>query len=1028
MSRLRKYLRTHRVTAVSQVGTDRIIEFQFSNGQYRLFFEFYAEGNILLTNNNLEILALLRIVPESQNQEELRKGLKYSLEKRQNYGGIPPLTKERVKDGLQDAITKEVPNNVGEKRKTKHKKKAGDPLRRALGQLLNEFPPMLIDHAFQVKGFDAATPLEEAIKEQKLDELMEVLHEAKGIFDSVAEASKGYIIAKPRKTKPQPDNEQVDDFEVNKENIDLLYEDFHPFRPQLETESGQVLEFDGFNRTVDEFFSSIESQKLESRLTEKEEHARRKIEAARLEHQRRLGGLQQVQELNVRKAQAIEGSLEKVQEVILAMNSLIAQGMDWWNIARLIERERGRQNPVAELIKLPLKLYENTVTVLLAEGGPIDEEDFEGDETDSDVSDGDSEDDSASKSGKNKTVEDKRLAVDVDLGMTAWANAGLYYDQQKSAAVKEQKTLKASTMALKSTEKKITADLKKGLKQEKEVLRPVRKAMWFEKFFYFISSEGYLVLGGRDAQQHETLYRKYLSKGDIYVHAELQGAAPLIVKNKPDFSDSPIPPSTLSQAGTFSIVSSTAWDSKAVMAAWWVKADQVSKTASTGEYLSAGIFMIHGQKNYLPAAHLLLGFGVMFRISEESKVKHMRHRIQDNPTKASQVDGTVDNFKEISTDAEEDGMESQKEDELDMSTSQPAVEADQTESGDEAENDADSQDDPDSVPMYSNPLQTNAGSTAISESEDEDDHSDLEVAAKTSHHGGNNDKNSASETEDYDVNTVAEGLKDMTTNEDIDVDRSTVASQRLKQAPQVRGKHGKKAKIKAKYADQDEEDRALALRLLGSTTGQQKTKSEAEDKAARDAELLAQKERRRQQHMRTQQQGKEAEELRKSKLEEGGQALDEDEVAELKLLDTFVGTPLPGDEILDCLAVCAPWDAMGARFRWRVKIQPGAQKKGKAVREILGAWGKSISDRQKKRMPEPGDERHEEEKLLMKEAELIKGLKDTEVVGIVPVSKMRLMMSGGGGDEKGRGGKGGGGGGKKAGKGNRGGKGSKKVR
>jgi predicted ribosome quality control (RQC) complex YloA/Tae2 family protein len=36
------------VTAVSQVGTDRIIEITFSDGQYRLFLEFYAGGILFL--------------------------------------------------------------------------------------------------------------------------------------------------------------------------------------------------------------------------------------------------------------------------------------------------------------------------------------------------------------------------------------------------------------------------------------------------------------------------------------------------------------------------------------------------------------------------------------------------------------------------------------------------------------------------------------------------------------------------------------------------------------------------------------------------------------------------------------------------------------------------------------------------------------------------------------------------------------------------------------------------------------------
>jgi predicted ribosome quality control (RQC) complex YloA/Tae2 family protein len=42
VARLRKFLKTRRVTSVAQIGTDRILEFQFSDGQYRLFLEFFA--------------------------------------------------------------------------------------------------------------------------------------------------------------------------------------------------------------------------------------------------------------------------------------------------------------------------------------------------------------------------------------------------------------------------------------------------------------------------------------------------------------------------------------------------------------------------------------------------------------------------------------------------------------------------------------------------------------------------------------------------------------------------------------------------------------------------------------------------------------------------------------------------------------------------------------------------------------------------------------------------------------------------
>jgi predicted ribosome quality control (RQC) complex YloA/Tae2 family protein len=42
VARLRKFLKTRRLTSVRQVGTDRVLEFEFSDGQYRLFLEFFA--------------------------------------------------------------------------------------------------------------------------------------------------------------------------------------------------------------------------------------------------------------------------------------------------------------------------------------------------------------------------------------------------------------------------------------------------------------------------------------------------------------------------------------------------------------------------------------------------------------------------------------------------------------------------------------------------------------------------------------------------------------------------------------------------------------------------------------------------------------------------------------------------------------------------------------------------------------------------------------------------------------------------
>jgi predicted ribosome quality control (RQC) complex YloA/Tae2 family protein len=494
------------VTSVSQVGTDRIVDIAFSDGHYRLFLEFYAGGNVVLTDRELNVIALLRTVAKGEGlgQEELRVGIRYAIEERQNYGGVPELTKERVKERFKSFVQRDRQGAVGGKRK----RKKADALRRALSDGFPKYPPILLDHAFRVLNFDTTTPLEKILEDEGLlESVLLVLQEAEKVTTVVTsnDRPRGYIIAKSiQKSSAAPSSTPDPPTEERGDHAGLLYDDFHPFKPQQFEDNPDltVVEHDGFNKTVDEFFSSLESQKLESRLNEREANAQRKLDVAKQDQKKRLGALQEVQELHIRKAEAIEANIERVEEAIGAVNGLIGQGMDWVEIARLIEMEQGKQNPVAQIIKLPLKLYENTVTLLLGEASVEPEEDDEGYETESDI---DSDEEVKQEASKKGPVTDQRLAIDIDLALSPWSNAREYYDQRRSAAVKEQKTLQSSSKALQSTERKINADLKRELKQEKQVLRPARKQFWFEKFIFFISSDGYLVIGYVSKAVHSIL-------------------------------------------------------------------------------------------------------------------------------------------------------------------------------------------------------------------------------------------------------------------------------------------------------------------------------------------------------------------------------------------------------------------------------------------------------------------------------------------------------------------------------------------
>ena len=602
---------------------------------------------------------------------------------------------------------------------------------------------------------------------------------------------------------------------------------------------------------------------------------------------------------------------------------------------------------------------------------------------------------------------DRQLLVDVDLTLSPWSNARQYYDQKKTAANKEQKTIQSSAKALRSTERKVASDLKKSLKQEKDLMRPMRRQLWFEKFFYFISSEGYLVLGGRDAQQSDILYRKYLKRGDVWLSADLDGATSVVIKNKAAMTDYPIPPSTLSQAGTLAVSTSTAWDSKAAMSAFWVRADKVSKMTQTGEYLTTGIFAINDQKNFLPPSQLLLGVCVMFQVSETSKARHLRHRHPDHgvngpnpPPDRANLEATVgqEDIRSYTKDLDivcenvqefqhiENEQEDLSDNGLDESREQSEVEDQHCTyidveggapniTGDNSVNQSNNRagrkifrkleqlhnlpDKKRSPLMRCNPLQPDESShnssshaSDLSAAEDISINEDAESGEMRgkgdftlhqaddcngtskvdleSQHGvrhlsarerrllrSKKDPDSEDLLDQAESSPIihADAAEPLATSASKVNSTGTIQKSATKQqAHPMRGKHGKRSKIKTKYADQDEEDRALALQLLGSATGQQKTANDAEAKAAKERELAAQRDRRRKQHALAAEKGMEAEELRRLQMHESTEPPDSEERRSYCDLDAFVGTLMPEDEILDVLIMCAPWYVLSNHY------------------------------------------------------------------------------------------------------------------
>ncbi|XWX02161.1 hypothetical protein V2A60_010194 [Cordyceps javanica] len=964
VTRLRKVLKTRRLTSVSQIGTDRILEFQFSEGQYRLFLEFFASGNVILTDADLKILALSRNVSEGEGQEPQKVGLQYSLDSRQNFLGIPELSQERVRTALVAAVEKASATKTPA---SKLSSRQGDVLRKCLAVSITELPPILVDHILQANDFDTSVKLETILENATLlSDLTQNLCKARELVESITSSPTcaGFIFAK----KPsQEQNLQSPDVSAETK-LGLLYDDFHPFVPKKfeKNNNFEVLRVEGYNQTVDEFFSSLEGQKLESRLAEREAAAQRKLDLAKQDQESRIKGLQTAQSDNFRKAAAIEANIERVQEAMDSINGLLDQGMDWVDIGKLVAREQKKNNPVANLICLPLNLTDNVISIRLSEeDDTVDEEE---DPFETDDSDGESDDELDNAKAEQKNLNNS-VIVEVNLTLSPWSNAREYYDQRKTAVVKQEKTQLQANKAIRSTEQKIRQDLKRGLKQEKALLQPIRNLMWFEKFYWFISSDGYLVLGARDKSQAEILYRRHLRSGDAFCHADANNAAVVVVKNNPDTTDAPIPPATLAQAGQLSICSSDAWDSKAGIGAWWVSSRQVTKSTSTGDILQPGNFNVSGEKNFLPPGPLVLGLSIMFRISEESKAHHNKHRIQDN--------GAADGATEREPGSDPSHTEHRAADhdiKHDTSTMNCNHEPDSgLEESDYQDEEAQS--------IRANPL--HGGGAGLETSQLGEDKNRITSTLASLDVNGENDENM---DEQEAAPSVTVTNKNPTEVDSIAESPARTGVPHESKKPK-RGQRGKAKKIAAKYKDQDEEDRAAAEVLIGSAAGKQKAEAESQAKLKREQEMEQTKARRRAQHEKKQQEVAAHEEKRRAILDGGDCEVDDEEEYSAQI-DLLVGTPRPGDEILEAVTVCAPWAAL-ARAKYKFKLQPGAVKKGKAVKELLERWR---ADAGRKGVLD--DKSMDTEKMWPREVELIKFLKPEEIVNTVPAGRVRLVVVG----------------------------------
>jgi predicted ribosome quality control (RQC) complex YloA/Tae2 family protein len=213
------------------------------------------------------------------------------------------------------------------------------------------------------------------------------------------------------------------------------------------------------------------------------------------------------------------------------------------------------------------------------------------------------------------------LHFSLNLRRTLFDNAAEYYERGKKAKQKAAGAL----AALEDSKRKLTK-IERELREAEELksLKPaeiiealskrrVQSKEWYEKFRWFMSSEGFLVVAGKDVVSNEVLIKKYTAQEDVVFHAEITGAPFVVVKSE----GKTVSEQTLREAGGFAASFSRAWRENAGSAdVYWVRVDQLSKSGPSGESVPHGAFFVVGKRNWLRNTPLKVAVGMI--VGEET--------------------------------------------------------------------------------------------------------------------------------------------------------------------------------------------------------------------------------------------------------------------------------------------------------------------------------------------------------------------------------------------------------------------------
>lgn len=327
--------------------------------------------------------------------------------------------------------------------------------------------------------------------------------------------------------------------------------------------------FDSFNTALDEFFGKKALEQVaEVKEAEKKEKTLGVFERRLMQQEDSLAKFEKEIEKNNALAETVYANYQIIEELFSVLNGARAKGYSWDEIRSILKQAK-KNVPAAQ-----------TITNIDQKTGTV-------------------------------TVNLDGKSINLDIRKTVPQNAQEYYEKVKKFTKKKDGAIRAIEDTKKAMEKKAaTKSTKAGRK-----LQASRKKHWYDRFRWFVSSDGFLVVGGRDADTNEEIFKKYMEKRDIVFHTQTPGAPLTVVKT----GGKEVPDSTLQEVSQFAVSYSSLWKAGQFSGdCYWIKSEQVTKTPESGEYLKKGAFVIRGERNYFK--DVPLGIAVGLELKGETRI------------------------------------------------------------------------------------------------------------------------------------------------------------------------------------------------------------------------------------------------------------------------------------------------------------------------------------------------------------------------------------------------------------------------